>query len=253
MKAFELSILSYNIHKGFTTGNFRFVLSQIREAIRSVGTDLVFLQEVLGEHSVHRTVIKEFPKEPQFEFLADEIWSHFAYGKNAVYDEGHHGNAILSKFPIKHWENIDITSSRFARRGLLHTTLEIPELSTQLHALCLHLDLFKNNRLEQVEKLMDRIRKEIPKDEPIVIGGDFNDWSQDVSSLLEKGLGVREAFVSKTGRHAKSFPSQLPTLRLDRIYTRGLEIQKVKVLQGEPWNRLSDHAALYATFTFSPA
>ncbi len=38
--------------------------------------------------------------DSQFAFLADEIWPHFAYGKNAIYSAGHHGNAILSKHPI---------------------------------------------------------------------------------------------------------------------------------------------------------
>ena len=44
-----------------------------------------------------------------YEFLADTIWSQYAYGRNAVYDNGDHGNALLSKFPITHYENHDIS------------------------------------------------------------------------------------------------------------------------------------------------
>ena len=85
MKSKHLRILSYNIHKGFSSGNRRFVLKKMREAIRLVHADLVFLQEVLGEHQVHRERVKEWPDQSQFEFLADEIWPHYTYGKNAIY------------------------------------------------------------------------------------------------------------------------------------------------------------------------
>jgi hypothetical protein len=46
-----------------------------------------------------------WPLEPQHEFLADQMWQDHAYGRNAIYDAGEHGNAILSRFPILRWEN----------------------------------------------------------------------------------------------------------------------------------------------------
>ncbi|MDZ4084170.1 MAG: endonuclease/exonuclease/phosphatase family protein, partial [Bdellovibrionales bacterium] len=112
----HLNILTYNIHKGFDLTQ-RFVLESIRENIRAVHADVVFLQEVQAEHAGNFKKINGWPKD-QLEFLADEIWPHFAYGKNAVYQNGHHGNAILSKFPIQTFENIDISNNRFERRGI---------------------------------------------------------------------------------------------------------------------------------------
>ena len=44
----RIKVLSYNIHKGFNANNSAFVLDEIRQAIRRSGSDLVFLQEVLG-------------------------------------------------------------------------------------------------------------------------------------------------------------------------------------------------------------
>jgi endonuclease/exonuclease/phosphatase family metal-dependent hydrolase len=38
-------------------------------------------------------------------------------------------------------------------------------------------------------------------------------------------------------------------LRLDRIYTRGFSIERAEVHLGEPWARISDHAALSAHLT----
>ena len=46
-----LRVLTVNTHKGFAFLNRRFVLRELREAVRSVGADLVFLQEVQGAHA----------------------------------------------------------------------------------------------------------------------------------------------------------------------------------------------------------
>ena len=45
-----LTVMTVNIHKGFTAFNRKFILPELREAVRKVGADVVFLQEVLGTH-----------------------------------------------------------------------------------------------------------------------------------------------------------------------------------------------------------
>ena len=92
----RLQVLTVNTHKGFNPFNRRFILPELREAVRSVGADLVFLQEVLGSHSRTPRACHPTPPAPQYEYLADSMWPQFAYGRNAVYPEGHHGNAVLS-------------------------------------------------------------------------------------------------------------------------------------------------------------
>ncbi|HLD99570.1 MAG TPA: endonuclease/exonuclease/phosphatase family protein [Bdellovibrionota bacterium] len=246
MQKKRLKVLTYNIHKGFSSGNRRFVLSRIREAIHSVHADLVFLQEVQGEHDLHKQTIQEWPTEPQFEYLAGELWPHFAYGRNAVYSNGHHGNAILSKYPILFWENIDISNNRFERRGLLHVMIDVPGKTKPVHAICVHFGLFESDRREQISRLCARIDSHVPHNEPLIIGGDFNDWRLRVSKLLGDRLSAREAFHSFHGNHARTFPSWLPALPLDRLYYRGMSIENAKCFTGKPWNVLSDHAALWA-------
>lgn len=233
-----LRVLSYNIHKGFNTGNRSFVLQGIREAIRSVQADLVLLQEVLGHHDAR--------PEPQFEYLADSIWPHFAYGRNAVYTTGHHGNAILSKYPFTFWENIDISTNRLERRGLLHGVIEIPHKKRPLHAICVHLGLLETERRDQAEKICERIDSLVPHGDPLIIGGDFNDWRSRLTAPLKRRVHVVEAFEKVYGKHAKTFPSWMPTLPLDRLYLRGLQIDRAFCLTGRPWSKLSDHLALYA-------
>ena len=95
-----LTIATYNIHKGLSHFNRRVVLHELRERLRELDADIVFLQEVQGEHTRHAERYHNYPEGAQHEFIAEEIWPHSAYGKNSVYEAGHHGNAILSRFPI---------------------------------------------------------------------------------------------------------------------------------------------------------
>lgn len=244
-----LKVISYNIHKGFNLGNTRFVLSEIRKAIESVHPDLVFLQEVQGEHKVRSRRIQTWPDESQFEYLADRLWPHHAYGKNAIYEAGHHGNAILSKFPFLSFDNLDISTNPLEKRGLLHGVVALPN-GRELHVICLHLDLLKRGRVLQVEDLCRRINDEVPQDAPLIICGDFNDWSVRISAVLEKTLDVREAHYDLHNQHARTFPALMPVLKLDRIYFRGLEAAHAETKTGMPWRSLSDHVAIYAELSF---
>lgn len=246
MDKIRLRVLTYNIHKGFNTGNRGFVLGKIRDAIHEVHADLVLLQEVLGHHDGHGKRVQDWPTRPQFEFLADSIWPHYAYGKNAVYTSGHHGNAILSKYPFSFWENIDISTNRLERRGLLHGIIEIPHRRKPLHVICVHLGLLETERQSQVKRICERIDQMVPHEEPLVIAGDFNDWRIKLSRPLERRVEVREVFEHLHGSHARTFPSWMPALKLDRIYYRGMQAKSAQTLTGKPWNQLSDHAALFA-------
>ncbi|WP_341538640.1 endonuclease/exonuclease/phosphatase family protein, partial [Pseudomonas viridiflava] len=105
----SLNVLTMNMHMGFGIFNRRFILPELREAVRSVSADVVFLQEVHGEHQSHARNVKDWPTISQYEFLADSMWSDFAYGRNAVYPNGDHGNTLLSKYPIVSHENLDIS------------------------------------------------------------------------------------------------------------------------------------------------
>ena len=71
----SLRVLSLNAHKGFTLFNRRFILQELREAVRAVAADLVFLQEVIGTHAHHARRHKNWPALPQYEYLADTLWT----------------------------------------------------------------------------------------------------------------------------------------------------------------------------------
>lgn len=221
----SLKILSYNIHKGKNLAQ-EYILKQIKSSISSVGADLVLLQEVVGNSNKITT--------SQFEFLADSIWDHYAYGRNAVKNEYNHGNAILSKYPILKWENVDISSSKLESRGILYAYLEIEKVS--VHVFCLHLSLRQKDRVKQLQRL-STLLKDIPSGEPIIVGGDFNDWNKKLNSQMNE-IGLEMITLPKT------FPSFYPLLPLDRIYVRNIKQLKVEVLTDKSWRELSDHLAL---------
>ncbi len=189
--------------------------------------------------------------QPQLEYLADSIWTHHAYGKNAIYSEGHHGNAILSHNQMLAWENIDISNNRFERRGLLHATIEpIAPGQKEVHVVCVHLDLFEKGRIQQLERIVKRIHEHVPDGSPLIIAGDFNDWRENASEILEAELGVSEVFRALHGKHARSFPAWFPFLPLDRIYIRDFKPIEARCFTAAPWDRLSDHGALLAELAF---
>lgn len=238
-------LLTLNTHKGFNSFNRRFVLHELREAVRAESADIVFLQEVLGSHEAHAVRVPSWPLTPQYEFLADSIWQDFAYGKNAVYTEGHHGNALLSKFPIVRYENHDVSVGTQEQRGLLHCVLRIPDQDLDVHTICVHLGLHEAHRRQQLDQLCALITEAVPAHAPLFVAGDFNDWWLRANARLQ-ACGLTEAFMHDRGHLARSFPVRFPLLKLDRIYYRNARIGKPQILSAMPWKRLSDHAALSA-------
>jgi len=244
----SIKVLTYNIHKGFGIGNLRFVLHDIKDSLRYVDADVVFLQEIQGERTISKNRFDDWPNNRQFEFLADQVWHHHAYAKNAIYRSGHHGNAILSKYPFIEWENIDVSFMKSASRSLLHGTILIPETLQKIHIICVHLGLFGREREQQLATLVKRINSHVTQGEPLIIAGDFNDWRSRADRHLIDELGVKEAFKNTRGAYARTFPAWLPMLSMDRIYFRGLDITDCYRLHGQPWSRMSDHTPLLAKF-----
>lgn len=238
----HLDILTYNIHKGLNWSNSTLTISNIREVIHKTNAQIVFLQEVVGEHSPHESRFNDW-QNAQYEFLADEKWPEFAYAKNAVYEDRHHGNAILSKYPIIKWEQIDISTNKLEQRGVLFCEIQLP--NQILHAYCVHLNLLHRSRVKQYIALSEIINQRTPKDIPTIIAGDFNDWNKKACSYLEDQENFLEAYKALHGQYAKTFPIQFPMLGLDRMYIRNITPIHAQTYNEGIWKELSDHAAIY--------
>lgn len=259
----ELKIASYNIHKGVSAFGRRARIHDIKQALQLLDADLVFLQEVQGQHDHHAQRHAHWPEHAQHEFLAGDS-HHAAYGMNAVYAHGHHGNALLSRFPIRAQQNHDVSDHAYEQRGILHS--EVCWQDEIIHCYVIHLGLFAASRRRQIQALIATVKATAAPNEAVIIAGDFNDWSQSLSASLYQELGVKEAFDvdgrhGKAGfglhklrnwlrphhsAHARTFPARLPWLCLDRVYLRGFDVIQAQVLAGAPWDKLSDHVPICA-------
>jgi endonuclease/exonuclease/phosphatase family metal-dependent hydrolase len=239
-----IRLVTLNAHQGFSAGRRGSALLRIREGLRTADADLVFLQEVGVADGLDVPV-------HQYEVLADQVWTQHAYGRNAISTSGHHGNALLSKYPIVSWQNIDVSVGDSEPRGMLHCVLDVPHAPHPLHAVCVHLALRESHRQRQTERLLELIEATIPRDAPLVIAGDFNDWRERAHAMLMRDRMLEEIHASAHGRPARTFPARLPMLRLDRIYVRNLRHRPVRLPQ-RPWARLSDHAPLAGEVSTDP-
>jgi endonuclease/exonuclease/phosphatase family metal-dependent hydrolase len=265
----KLRIATYNIHKGISSIGNRPRVHALKQALSAMDADVLFLQEVQGRHDL--LALKhaaKWPIQSQHEFFAGES-HHSAYGVNAVYDHGHHGNALLSRFPISSARNQDVSDHAYEARGILHCVVQVE--SVVLHCYVVHLGLFAGSRKRQAEALVEAVNSSAPPDAPIIIAGDFNDWGNQLSNDLRQELGVMEVFDERVARRgiggylrqlsgrlpkiqpARTFPAALPMLQLDRIYVRGFHVESAQVLHGVMWARLSDHAPVVATLGFKEA
>lgn len=225
----NLQILSYNIHKGIGWSITPTTIYHIQSQIQETHSDIIFLQEVRGI---------------QCDLLRSELSPHVAYGKNAIYKRGHHGNAILSKFPIIFSENINLSMHRFEHRGVLHSIIKPDEKNQPIHLLCTHLGLFSKDRRKQLDIIVKYINNNIPENQPIILGGDFNDWTGYATEPLIHNLEFQEAFLNIHSSYAKTFPAWVPILKLDRMYFRGFSVNYANRLIHKPWRYLSDHIAI---------
>jgi endonuclease/exonuclease/phosphatase family metal-dependent hydrolase len=230
----EFKALSYNIHKGLNWNNTSHTLIDLKDFLHETNVDFVFLQEVVGENKI---LPKKFQTwvDNQHEFLADTLWQDYAYSKNAVYDHRHHGNAILSKYPIVKYDVIDLTIHSREMRALLHCEIESPKGKIDLF--CTHLNLLHRHRVHQYEIINKSIEKINNGHRPLILAGDFNDWIKKSNQFI-KGL-----FNAGLNKPNKTFPHNLPISALDHFYTRDVNVTEFKVLK--PKIPLSDHLPIY--------
>lgn len=136
----KLRVATYNIHKGVSSIGTRPRVLGLKDALGTMDADVLFLQEVQGRHDLMAARhAAAWPQQAQHEFLAGDS-HHAAYGMNAVYDHGHHGNALLSAFPIASWQNQNVSDHAYESRGILHCVIQAP--ATEVHCYVIHLGLF---------------------------------------------------------------------------------------------------------------
>ncbi|MBC7436407.1 MAG: endonuclease/exonuclease/phosphatase family protein [Bdellovibrionales bacterium] len=239
-----LRVATYNIHKGVQgVGPVRRLeIHNLGHAVEQLDADVVCLQEVRKLHRREEKYFTHWPELPQAEFLAPEGYRS-VYQTNAVTKHGEHGNALLSRWDVLSHKHHDISDHRFEQRGLLHVHVNAND--TPIHVIVLHLGLIASGRLRQVEQLGQYVEREVPRGEPLVVAGDFNDWGGKLRKPMN-AIGLKDF----NGPRAMTYPARLPLGQLDFVYARGLRPVGVEVPRGRVWWRMSDHLPLIAEFEY---
>jgi endonuclease/exonuclease/phosphatase family metal-dependent hydrolase len=263
----RIRVATYNIHKGVMGLRQRSRIHDLRLALHAIDADICFLQEV-QERNERLARRPGHHNGTQLDVLCTGSYLHRAYGMNAVYPHGHHGNAIVSRLAIGQFLNHDISDHALESRGMLHAIshIESSRGALDIHLINTHFGLIKRSRVRQAEFLIDFVRSEVPARAPLIIAGDFNDWQQGVDEVLHRELDVLEAAAEFNRRQrprrnferflpwrneerprvARTYPSVMPWLSLDRIYVRGFKVRDVRVPKGIEWAQRSDHMPLIA-------
>jgi endonuclease/exonuclease/phosphatase family metal-dependent hydrolase len=209
-----LRLVTYNIHKGIGGVDRRYRPERIIGVLEACDADIAFLQEV--DEGVPRS-----RGHRQVDLLGDTLgYEHRAYYPNVSLRRGHYGNAILSRFPLDHDENIDLTVRFKKRRSALHARCSIDHDGDHLRVWLfnVHLGLAAIERRTQLRRLLEWTRQHRMhhQDTLGVIAGDFN----DVWGRLGKSILLPEGFTTAP-RSLATFPAIRPVRPLDRCYVRG--------------------------------
>ena len=233
-------VATYNIHKGVQGLGpaRRLEIHNLVHAVEQFDADIVCLQEVRSHHRKLEQYFARWPQMDQAGYLSPEGYEA-VYRSNAVTKHGEHGNALLSRWPVVGVGHSDMSDHRFEQRGLLHVHLLVDGI--ELHVVVVHLGLIQASRERQVQRLGEFISREVPAHAPVVVAGDFNDWS----AQLLKPMAALDLHTFE-GIRLPTFPARLPLLHLDRIFARGLRLVSAHVPHGRAWRRMSDHLPLIA-------
>lgn len=242
-----IRVATWNIHKGVNGlgPRRRLEIHNIGLAVDQFDADLICLQEVRKHHHREAQRFSHWPSLEQADFLAPLGYTP-VYQTNAITKHGEHGNALLTRWPVIKHQHEDMSDHRFEQRGLLHVEVLIHE--APVHIVVVHLGLIKSSRRRQVKQLCDYIQREIPKDAPLIVAGDFNDWGTACEAALKSEH--LHTFQSNpiTAKKLRTYPARLPLVQFDYVFARHLTATSVVVPTGQSWARMSDHLPLIADF-----
>jgi endonuclease/exonuclease/phosphatase family metal-dependent hydrolase len=238
----RVRVATYNTHKcRGIDGRIR--PERIVEVLREIDADIVALQEVCCWEGRGRVV-------NQARYIAGELgMQHAELGENRQYRGGAYGNLLLSRLPIHHARNHDLSVRGRERRGCLRTDIRLTDNSV-LHLFNVHLGTALFERRIQAREIS---RRQIFTDPELggrrIILGDFNEWTRDLPSEY-----LAQHFESANSRiedpRSRTFPGFLPFLALDYIYfDRGMQLEDVSVHRSRMALVASDHLPLVAEFS----
>jgi endonuclease/exonuclease/phosphatase family metal-dependent hydrolase len=228
-------VVTYNIHRSRGLDG-RTRPERIAAVLATLEADIIALQEVIGAS----------PLKPGH---AAEIGAALGMGwvmaptrhiRNALF-----GNVVLSRFPVKHHQQHDLSWKTCEARLVQRVDLQLAG-DDVLHFYNVHLGTALLERREQARRLASIVHDRRVVGPKIVLG-DFNEWARGLATdvLAEK---LHSIDLTKHLRRRRTYPGFFPVLHLDHIYYEGARVDVEKVWL--PRSRLalvaSDHLPLVA-------
>lgn len=219
-----------------------------RQAIllRNFHPDVIFLQEIdmYTKRSYYRNQLYLLSKYTGLTFRA--------MGTNIKYKNGFYGDGILSRFPIEYSANYlsPLTDSSHEQRGILCNKIAFG--NTKINVFSVHLSTFEEERVLTAKELL-RITSKVNKNEPIIIGGDFNVGIKKIGNhkyLYESKTSYPEYEILK--EKFKSINNSEITWRSKEsnacidsfFYSKHLQLLKQETIKTD----ISDHYPIYTEF-----
>ncbi len=235
----RIRIVTWNIHKGIGGLDRRYRIDRTIDLLSQQQADLIFLQEV-AEHMPRSRF------DDQLAMIAEALhMPHRAYAAQHQFNVGGYGNAIVSRWPLYHVHELDLTIGARKKRGALHARarLQVREGSRTLVLHNLHLGLGGYERQLQMHLfLSSHPFRGLHRSTPVIVAGDLNDgWGTLYRRML------RPNGFSRVGRRLFTFPAWLPVRALDSVFVRGdLAALSCHPARGALPRQASDHLLLVA-------
>jgi endonuclease/exonuclease/phosphatase family metal-dependent hydrolase len=230
----DLRIATYNIHR--CRGMDRRVIpSRIAEVLRHIGADVIALQEVVGAG-------------PGGSGQAEAIGAALGMGwvMAPVRHLRHHlfGNVVMSRFPILHQAQYDLSWRTCEPRGCQRADLDLGD-GRHLHIFNVHLGTAVLERRYQAPRLAAFVHDRRVSS-PKIILGDFNEWLRGLATHTLSSL-FKSIDIQSHLRRRRTYPGLFPVLHLDHIYYEGeVEVLSLELPRTRRALMASDHLPLVA-------
>jgi endonuclease/exonuclease/phosphatase family metal-dependent hydrolase len=229
----ELRIATYNIHRCRGMDR-RVVPGRIIEVLREIGADVIALQEVIGAG-------------PAGAGQAEEIGAGLGMGwvMNCVRTLRQHqfGNVVLSRYPIVHHSQYDLSWRTCESRHCQRADLDIG--GQLLHIYNVHLGTAVLERRYQAGRLASFVHDRRVSG-PKVILGDFNEWMRGLATKTLSSL-FESVDIAAHLKRRRTYPGLFPVVHLDHIYYEGrVEVTSVEMPRTRTALMASDHLPLVA-------
>ena len=228
----ELTIASYNIHKGVGTDRRR-DLARTAAVIAEIGADILALQEADTRFGTRRGLL-------DLESIRRDLGLIPVPLDSVGEAHGWHGNLLLVRNALVQQVH-QIKLPGLEPRGALVSDLLIA--GKPLRVVNVHLGLLSASRTAQARALIEKIAA--MQGRPTLLMGDLNEWRAGSRAFqtLSKHFTIAPA--------RPSFPSRLPWLALDRMMLSHGELFDVAAHDSPLSRRASDHLPIKARLQLS--